>query len=124
MRYQWFSERASLGADGRVQTKSIGYNCSANILSQALNHWADPVTEPVIMHTTRSRGDASAGDYLNRYQRNAAATQPLNRVETICLACDYLANLADPMAPDRTSILLASEAARAFRDKSQTRRQA
>jgi len=76
------------------------------------------------MHTTRSRGDASAGDHLNRHQRNAAATQPLNRAETICLACDYLANLADPMAPDRTSVLLASEAARAFHDKSQTRRQA
>jgi len=37
VRYQWFSERASLGADSRVQTKSIGYNCSATILSQALN---------------------------------------------------------------------------------------
>ena len=34
--YQWFSERASLGADGRVRTKSIGYNCCAIIPGQPL----------------------------------------------------------------------------------------
>ncbi len=37
VRYQWFSKRALLEADGPVQTKSIGYNCSATIPGQALS---------------------------------------------------------------------------------------
>ncbi len=76
------------------------------------------------MDTTQPRSGASAGDHLNRHQRNAAATQPLNRAQTICLACDYLANLADITAtcamllsPDGASVFLDAEAARSFPSK-------
>ena len=87
MRYQWFSERASLGADGRVQTKSIGYNCSATILSQALRNWREGRQEggPAFLASGRHRyvSRSTHGSQPARALPSTSSSISLKRARTL-----------------------------------------